>query len=353
MRRTFFISYRRDDSSGHAGRLYDRLRERFGEHRVFMDVAIRSGDRFAQSIDQAITAPTAVLVIIGREWLTTADAEGRRRLDDPADFVRLEVATALARAARVVPILVQGARMPASSELPSALQGLSERQAVEIRDNRFDADVEDLVRMLRSWWHLPNGAAAALVAAGAVVAVLATPLRGVVARSLFPPRPHDLRMRLSATDGTAVTYGTVIVDFGRRKLSTPVGANGLAYLPEIPDVREASIGLADVPGYELRDTGPQRLPDAEGKVLEISLQPVPVEAAGEVIDADGQPVADVLVDVADGTASGKTDAAGRFRFPVPVRPGQLVEVTIRQGAWVGYRDSLTLPGPHKLLFRRK
>jgi hypothetical protein len=353
MPRTFFISYRRDDTSGHAGRLYDRLRKQFGEHRVFMDVAIRSGDRFAMSIDQAITPSTVALVVVGREWLTAADAEGRRRLDDPGDFVRLEVATALARAARVVPILVQGAPMPAPSDLPSGLEGLSERQAVEIRDNRFDADVEHLVRSLRDWWYLPKGAAAGLLAAAAVVAVLATPLRDVVARSLFPPRPHDLRIRLSATDGTAVAYGTVTVDFGTRKLSAPVGANGLAYLPEIPDVSEALFAVADVPGYELRDKTPQRLPDAEGKVIEIRLQPVPVEATGEVIDAKGQPVAGAVVEVADGGASGRTDAAGRFSFTVPVRPGQLVEVTVRQEGWVGYRDTLTFPGPHKLLFRRK
>ena len=156
-----------------------------------------------------------------------------------------------------------------------------------------------------------------------------------------------------ATDGSSVAHGTVTADFGSRTLSAPVGANGLAYFPEIPEARQVSVALSGVPGFALRDAGPRALPNSASEVLEVWLRPVPVEAAGEVLDATGQPVAGVLVEAANGAASGTTDSAGRFRFPVPLPAGQLVEVTIRQGTWVGYRDTLTFPGPHKLLFKRK
>jgi len=93
-----FISYRREESAGHAGRIYDRLRERFGRDRVFMDVsAIEPGVDFVEAIDRAVGSCAVLLVIIGRRWLDCTDGAGRRRLDDPRDFIRLEVGTALRR----------------------------------------------------------------------------------------------------------------------------------------------------------------------------------------------------------------------------------------------------------------
>src|SRR5512137_1303172 len=95
---TIFISYRREESAGHAGRIYDRLREKFGKDRVFMDVsAIEPGVDFVEAIDRAVGSCAVLLVVIGRRWLECTDASDRRRLDDPKDFIRLEVATALRR----------------------------------------------------------------------------------------------------------------------------------------------------------------------------------------------------------------------------------------------------------------
>lgn len=105
-----FISYRRDDSAGEAGRLADTLEARFGRERVFRDVEdIPAGQDFAREIDRTLARTDTLLVIIGREWLAVKDASGRRRLDDTQDFVRLEIAAALAHGIRVLSVLVRGA----------------------------------------------------------------------------------------------------------------------------------------------------------------------------------------------------------------------------------------------------
>ena len=144
-----FISYRREDSAGHAGRLFDRLREQFGKDRVFLDVVgIEAGVDFVETIDKAVGSCDVLLAVIGREWLTCCDKQGRRRLDDPNDFIRAEISAALNRNVRVVPVLVEGAEMPPPDALPEELKRLTRRQAVELRDSRWDADVEALISAL-------------------------------------------------------------------------------------------------------------------------------------------------------------------------------------------------------------
>lgn len=146
---TIFISYRREESAGRAGRIYDRLRERFGKDRVFMDVsAIEPGVDFVETIDRAVGSCTALLVVIGRRWLECAGSAGRRRLDDPRDFIRLEVATALRRNIRVIPVLVQDAVMPDEDALPEELKALARRNAIEINDTHWDTDLAQLVGSL-------------------------------------------------------------------------------------------------------------------------------------------------------------------------------------------------------------
>ena len=96
-----FISYRREDTAGHAGRIFDRLKEKFGEDKVFMDVTgIEPGVDFVGAIDQAVSSCDVLLVIIGKKWIACTDASGNKRLNDPKDFIRLETATALRRAIR-------------------------------------------------------------------------------------------------------------------------------------------------------------------------------------------------------------------------------------------------------------
>jgi hypothetical protein len=144
-----FISYRREDSPGHAGRIFDRLEARFGADIVFMDVhALDAGVDFAAAIDRAVGSSAALLAIIGPDWLAAADGDGRRRLDDPRDFVRLEIGGALKRGIPVVPVLVDDADLPAADDLPHDLRPLVGRHAVVLRDSRWDADFDELAQSL-------------------------------------------------------------------------------------------------------------------------------------------------------------------------------------------------------------
>src|SRR5690348_2734818 len=123
-----FICYRREDASPYAGRIYDHLSARFGAQRVFMDIdTIRPGDDFVQVISEKVAACDALIAVIGKRWLTSADSRGRRRLEDPNDYVRIEIASALSRNVRVIPALVDGAQMPPAGELPPDLAPLSRR----------------------------------------------------------------------------------------------------------------------------------------------------------------------------------------------------------------------------------
>src|SRR5215475_940843 len=137
-----FVSYRRQETSHLAGRLYDRLADRFGEGQVFIDVdPIEPGVDFAEEISRAVAICKVLLAVIGPNWLTAADEQGHRRLDDPDDIVRLEIEDALARDVRVIPILVEGAAMPGQRDLPESLAGLARRNALFIRHESFRFDV--------------------------------------------------------------------------------------------------------------------------------------------------------------------------------------------------------------------
>jgi hypothetical protein len=138
-----FINYRRDDTSANAGRLYEWLAERYGEDQVFMDVdTIEPGMRWREAIDRAVGSSTLVLALIGSRWLSDLG----ERVDDPADFMRYELETALQRDVRIIPVLVEGARMPRSDELPESLVTLTEYQAFEVRNERFRFDKEELLK---------------------------------------------------------------------------------------------------------------------------------------------------------------------------------------------------------------
>jgi len=145
-----FISYRRRGSQGFAGRLADDLIDRFGEEQVFRDVEIRPGDDFAEVIESAIASSSALLVVLGPQWLDHRNEKGEPRLHEPGDWVRLEIEAALARNTWIVPILVGGAQMPPSSALPDSIQRLSRIQAFELTDRRWDRDVEQLAAMIAS-----------------------------------------------------------------------------------------------------------------------------------------------------------------------------------------------------------
>ena len=145
-----FISYRREDTSGQAGRLYDALADKLGAENVFMDVdTIDIGVEFKHAIEAAVSSCDVLFVMIGPRWLTAADSRGERRLSRTDDYVRLEVETALGRNIRVVPALVAGAAMPVSDDLPGTLSALTLRNAVEMADGpRWQYDVSRLMNLL-------------------------------------------------------------------------------------------------------------------------------------------------------------------------------------------------------------
>src|ERR1043166_628313 len=146
-----FISYRREDSSPYAGRLHDRLCDHFGTDQVFMDVDdINPGADFASLIEQKVASCDALIAVIGKHCLMRGEETGRSRLDDSQDFVRLEVEHALRRNILVIPALVEGAQMPREEDLPTALNELTQRQAVELLDKDFQRGVDKLIAVLKA-----------------------------------------------------------------------------------------------------------------------------------------------------------------------------------------------------------
>jgi TIR domain len=168
-----FLSYRRGDVGGYAGRLADALRQRLGADSVFQDVvAIAPGQDFTVAIDRALDDCDAVLAVIGPGWLTAATPQGAPRLFDADDYVRLELARALDRNVRVVPVLVGGAALPAASELPDDLKGLVRRQAVALHDETWHQDVNGLVGSLRGEPAVPTTRRPRWLVPGAAVAAV-------------------------------------------------------------------------------------------------------------------------------------------------------------------------------------
>jgi hypothetical protein len=144
-----FITYRREETAAHAGRLYDAMVARFGEGNVFMDVDMAPGVDFVERITEAVAACHVLIVVMGPRWATVQDEQGRARLADPEDFVRLEVETALRRPdVTPIPVLVAGARMPNREDLPPELRAITRRNALELADQRWRYDVGRLISTL-------------------------------------------------------------------------------------------------------------------------------------------------------------------------------------------------------------
>jgi ankyrin repeat protein len=193
-----FISYRRDDSAGHAGRLYDRLAARVGDERVWRDVDdVGAGDDYLEAIRKRIGQCDVVLVLIGPRWLSATDEQGRSRLADEQDVLRHEITTALERKLRVIPVLLQDTRMPRAQDLPAPLAKLALLNAFEIRETQFDADADQLIDMLTP---RPLDRARGIVTQRPVLAALAAltliAVAGVVIVTGRTMSPEAARMRL-------------------------------------------------------------------------------------------------------------------------------------------------------------
>lgn len=168
-----FICYRREETAPYAGRIYDAMVSRFGEDNVFMDVDLAPGVDFERRITEVVSGCVALLIVMGPKWAETAE-DGRRRIDNPADFVRLEVETGLNRPeVTPIPVLVGGARMPRREDLPADIRGIARRNAIELSDGRWSYDVGRLMGALDDL--LPD----------------ASPVRGTVPDLAPPPPPAE------------------------------------------------------------------------------------------------------------------------------------------------------------------
>jgi hypothetical protein len=185
-----FVSYRREDAAGHAGRLVDRLTARFGADGVFMDVQdIAPGDKFAASIDDTIARCDCLVAVIGPRWVDLM----QQRAPGLDDFVRHEIGAALRRDITVVPVLVGGARMPSRQVLPADLAALSQRNAVEIRDDRFEDDVARLGDALAKRGTVKDGSVRRVGGRTYVaLSVLLVALLAAIGVAFFGTRPAEV-----------------------------------------------------------------------------------------------------------------------------------------------------------------
>jgi hypothetical protein len=145
-----FISYRRQESGWSARSLHDRLCREFNPDQIFMDLdAIALGEDFVDAIETTVARCDVLVAVIGNNWLTSKDERGGRRLDNPEDFVRMEIGTALKRKIRVIPVLVDGALMPRADDLPQDLKPLVRRNALAVTTISFEGDVQRLAGAIR------------------------------------------------------------------------------------------------------------------------------------------------------------------------------------------------------------
>ena len=141
-----FLSYRRSDTRATSGRIYDRLVGTFPHEKIFKDIdSLVPGTNFVREIERWVGSCSVFVAVIGEGWVNALDEDGERRLDNPRDFVRIEIAEALVRQVPLIPVLVDGAQMPRLTELPDNLIGLTEQHALKLDNERFRSDIRKLI----------------------------------------------------------------------------------------------------------------------------------------------------------------------------------------------------------------
>lgn len=260
-----FISYRRGDGGGSAGRLYDRLEQEFGRERVFFDVdTIAPGQDFVQVLGDKVDTCDVLLAVIGRSWLDARDEAGQRRLDSSEDFVRIEVAHALSAGKRVIPVLVDGAQVPNRESLPDDLKPLTRRNAVRVSHESFKADCDRLTRALQTAFGVPaaaHGTARASADIGRSDGRAATADRGAQAATTASGRIKaalgPTRRRLLAGGAAAAAAGGVALFWYPRAGRTTMDVEDALVLN--PGGRSFDVNSADVhPKGDLVATGGSR-----------------------------------------------------------------------------------------------
>jgi formylglycine-generating enzyme required for sulfatase activity len=223
---TVFISYRREITAGEARALFNELLEKLGKNSVFMDVdSIALGRDFRSALQRTLESCDLMLVLIGRDWADVKDEEGRTRLENPGDFVRLEIEAALGRDIVVTPILVQGAHMPAPEHLPADIRDLVYRNGFELSHNRWESDVAEMIRRLdldvsKAARQVEQSASAAAApnASAPPAARPAVPGRRFLTRPIRVTRRQALGIAALAATGTGAIIAAPSI---RRLLSKP------------------------------------------------------------------------------------------------------------------------------------
>ncbi|MBI5104461.1 MAG: toll/interleukin-1 receptor domain-containing protein [Solirubrobacterales bacterium] len=319
MSETIFISYRRADSAGWAGRLGADLAKRLGSEHVFRDVAMAPGEHVREHIDRVLDRCDVLIAVIGPRWATIEDDHGRRRLDNPDDLVRREVARALARPdVQVIPVLVDGARLPSREALPPDLVALRDRNAVDVTDARWDYDVGRLLGHVgeeegeeptaAGWspwggWAMAGAAALAALPAAALTA----PLRD---RRAEVDLDRSLPIADKA-DAIARRLGYYVIERGA--LWALAGA--LAMTAGVLAVRAAR-GRASLPGNVLLALAAGALGGALGAVAYIALKDLPTEPPPEWLvqavhlGVTGAVAGGVFARLVDGATAGECRLAG-------------------------------------------
>lgn len=244
-----FISYRREDSAGSAGRVRDSLMKTFGKN-VFLDVdSIDLGVNFVTALREEVSKCIALLAVIGRDWIDIRDKNGARRLDDPKDLVRIEIGTALQRKIPVIPILLDGTGIPSADHLPEDLQELSLRNGMNVRYDSFESDMDRLVRRLKSqlrWgrWRYWFGSRLSEGAEGKT-----KPLGGVASK-LMTRRRILAAAAVTATGGVVVGGYKPLREFvAEREIDNIAAKNGpIAAISTIAD-------RSEIANYDWKDRG--------------------------------------------------------------------------------------------------
>jgi TonB family protein len=323
--RAIFVSYRRNDSQGEAGRLFDDLVTHFGEQKVFMDVAgIEAGRDFRKAIEESVANCGVLLVIMGPSWLTAKNEEGIRRLDDPADFVREEVAAALRRDIPVIPVLVRGAQMPRVEQLPATLKDLAYRNCVELTHARWRSDVLLLLEPLARIIGTSGEVKARSTSGEAIVA-------GHARRS-----SQELASSSGIEDISAARFDAATLQRIRRELAMHIGPIAEVVVSRAAPLCNSTDDLLLKLAEEIES--PQQRQDFLRKMNATSLLDVPApvtrESPTSIPQAPQKPSHKVDVDPVP-VATPRSSVRSSSRVPVMVGAGFLVlVVALATAKWV-------------------